>query len=291
MKSNCLMLGKTVLITGGNSGLGYQTALILAGRGAKIIIADKNDSTQSKNRIIQETKNPNVKSKMLDLSSFESIRIFAKEIIEEEDTLDVLINNAGLGYSGLKTIDNLPELMQVNHLGSFLLTHLLLDLLKKSAPSRIIFVSSLMAFINNLTIKNIDKVLSPLSLSYGNSKLCNIITANVFAEKLKGTGVTSNSVHPGLVNTPIFRNAHQDLPKSSLDAFYVFLKLFGKSVFEGAQTNIHCAISKSLEKVSGKFFVDCTPFFLPFKAKNKLFVQEIWRKSEELVGLKDEEKL
>ncbi|XP_022918242.2 retinol dehydrogenase 11-like [Onthophagus taurus] len=291
VRSSTCLIGKTVLITGGNSGLGYQTALALAGRGAKVIIADCNDSTESRRKIIEKTGNPNVISKKFDLLSLESIRSFAKEINAEESRLDILINNAGTAQTLGFSKDGLAGHMQVNNFGGFLLTHLLIDLLKKSAPSRIIFISSALAFFNNLTIKNLNETISNDYFSYGNTKLCNIIISNGFAQKLLGSGVTSNAVHPGAVKTPIF-----DVFLTQFNFFFgwiwtLIMRFVGKDAFEGAQCQIHCALSKRLENVTGKYFIDCREFFQPFGIGNKAFCNEIWNKCEELVKLKPEEKL
>ncbi|KAI4457685.1 phosphatidylinositol-glycan biosynthesis class f protein-related [Holotrichia oblita] len=124
--SDTCLVGKTVLVTGGNSGIGYQTALTLAGRGARVLIADKNEATESVRKIIEETGNKNVSYINLDLASLASVRHFAKKINAEETQLDILINNAGIGaLCDYLTDDGLQITMQVNHFGPFLLTHLL----------------------------------------------------------------------------------------------------------------------------------------------------------------------
>jgi NAD(P)-dependent dehydrogenase (short-subunit alcohol dehydrogenase family) len=173
-------------------------------------MADVTDMEKSKLDIIKFTNNPNVFAKHLDLSSLKSVRDFASEILKSEDKLDILINNAGvLVAKNNRTGDGLHPVMQVNYFGHFLLTHLLIGLLKKSASGRIVLTSSLLAFINNLSLKNLNfDCQKPKRFDrffmYGNSKLSMIMAADTFAEKLKGTGVTVNSVHPGLVKTPIF---------------------------------------------------------------------------------------
>ncbi|GJQ85712.1 hypothetical protein Trydic_g13402 [Trypoxylus dichotomus] len=299
-KSNTCLVGKTVLITGGNSGLGFQTALALAGRGARIIIADKDDATESIRTIIEETNNNNLIYKYIDLSSLSSIRRFAKELNAEESRLDILINNAGVGSAMDKyTEDGLYLHMQVNHFGPFLLSHLLIDLLKKSSPSRIIFVSSLLAFLNNLTVENLNSYpkkgfyFCSQLLQYGNSKLMNAITANILGEKLRGSGVTTYSVHPGVVNTNIFTRF------GGRNSFYLFkvflynmvLPVYGKTTWQGAQTQINCSLSKELENVTGKFYVDCKEFPPPWRSLSKDRLMELWTKTEELVKLGESEKL
>ncbi|XP_022915830.2 retinol dehydrogenase 12-like [Onthophagus taurus] len=297
-KSNTCLVGKTVIITGGNSGIGFQTAMALAGRGAKVIIGDVVNSDDSVKQIISETNNPNVRGKHLDLASLDSVRKFCKEIYEEEDRLDILINNAGVGGAPLgHTSDGIQIHMQINYFGHFLLTHLLIGLLKRN-KSRIIFVSSIAAFKHNLSLETLNNPtvfkqdLKTHFTIYGNSKLCELIASNIFAEKLKNTTITSNALYPGTVNTPIIHNT------GGVDAFK-YSKMFakfclfvgGKTPYEGAQTQINCALSRDLDGVSGKYFVDCKPFYQPRLARDKEFCKQLWDESERLVKLKPEEKI
>nr|XP_022915828.1 retinol dehydrogenase 12-like [Onthophagus taurus] len=297
-KSNTCLIGKTVIITGGTSGLGFQTALALAGRGARVIIGDVVDTKEALQNIIEITQNTNVVGKFLDLSSLDSVRKFCDEINKDENRLDVLINNAGVGsLPNGYTKDGLQVQMEINYFGHFLLTHLLINLLKKN-KSRIIFVSSIGAFLNNLTLENLNNPpiynneFKTINKIYSNSKLCQIIASNIFAEKLKNTSITSNAVHPGIVCTPIFSNVlGTNYMKFAKQMFYLGLNIFGKTAQEGAQTQINCALAKELENVSGEYFVDCVPFYQPKLAKDKEFCRKIWEKTEELVKMKPEEKL
>ncbi|KAJ8928281.1 hypothetical protein NQ314_019163 [Rhamnusium bicolor] len=281
-------------------GIGFETALVLASRGCRVIIADRSDGTKAKKKIIDITHNANIETKILDLTSLQSVRKFAKDINATEGRLDILINNAGVGTVGNKhTDDGLHATMQINHFGPFLLTHLLTGLLKKSAPSRIIFVSSASAFCSNLTVDNLNYPkghplsLFRTSLIYGNSKLANIITANGFAERLQGYGVTSNSLHPGLVNTEIHVKSARFIGLETFARLFrnIILMVYGKSPEEGAQTTIHLALSNKLREVTGKHFWDCRMFVLPPGAWNKTFCDDIWEKSEQLVQLKPEERI
>ncbi|XP_017778361.1 PREDICTED: retinol dehydrogenase 12-like [Nicrophorus vespilloides] len=294
-RAKVCLVGKTALVTGGNSGIGYETALHLASRGCRLIIADVVDSESSRKQIVEETGNDNIIYKWIDLGSLESTRKFAEDIIKTEPRLDILINNAGVA--------GFPEIyMHINHFGSFLLTHLLVDLLKKTPRSRVVFVSSILAFLHQLkTVEDITKParfycksINPL-LQYNNSKLCNIIAARGFAKRLSKHGITVNAVHPGLVSTAIFRSAGKRL-------FDLVFKIFrfvsdttiwfvGKSAEEGAQTSLHCAIDKSVEEISGQFFSDCKVFKVPPKATDQAFSEAVWTECEKLVKLSQEEKI
>ncbi|CAH0555460.1 unnamed protein product [Brassicogethes aeneus] len=299
-RSRVCLKGKTAIVTGGSHGIGYETALSLASRGCRVIIADKCDGAKAVNKIIEYTNNEEVLTKHLDLSSLQSVRKFAKEINDTESRLDILINNAGVGLAGSKhTDDGLQKTMQVNHFGPFLLTHLLTDLLKKSAPSRIIFVSSALAFCSYLSLANLNPpkeqklTMIGSSFVYGNSKLCNIITANGFAEKLKDSGVTSNSLHPGLVITHIYKKSAKILGWQTVENIFraTILYFYGKNVEEGAQTTIHLAVSNKMKEVTGKHFWDCRAFPMPPGTWNQQFCNDIWEESEKLVNLKETEKI
>ncbi|XP_044755284.1 retinol dehydrogenase 11-like [Coccinella septempunctata] len=299
-RSFVCLSGKTAIVTGGASGIGFETALQLASRGCRVIIADKFSSMRAAKKITRITNNPNVLHKYLDLSSLRSVREFAKDINETEERLDILINNArAVNVGNEHTEDGLHETMQINHFGPFLLTHLLVDLLKKSAPSRIIFVSSAFAYFSNLSIENLNYPKDhPLSLFrtgliYGNSKLCNVISANGFAKRLEDYGVTCNSLHPGWVNTKIERNPEEYGGLDGIEQviFSPLSYIYAKTPREGAQTTLHLAMSESLENVTGKHFWDCITFPLPPGARNEKFCQDIWKESEIFVQLQDSEKL
>ncbi|PSN38771.1 Retinol dehydrogenase 11 [Blattella germanica] len=222
-KSKKRMDGKTAIITGCNTGIGKETARDLAKRGAKVIMAcrDLKMANKARDEIIASTGNTKVEVRHLDLDSLASVRKFAQNIIESESRLDVLVNNAGAG--GLKykiTEDNLQRGMQVNHFGPFLLTCLLIGLLKKSAPSRIVMVSSVLHKFARFEVDNLNfEKWYKTQQVYNCSKLANILVANELARRLKGTGVTANSLHPGAVLTDIWRNLNQTFEvKTSKDA-------------------------------------------------------------------------
>lgn len=202
--------GKTVIITGASAGIGKETAIDMAERGARVILAcrDLKKAESVRQMIIKKTKNTNVKVMYLDLTSFKTIRSFAKTFLEEEPKLHILINNAGvMGVQRSLTEDGLEMHMGVNHFGHFLLTLLLIDRLKESRPSRVVTVSSyghrLVQF--NKNDLNSDKSYNRF-YAYAQSKLANVLFTNELASRLSDSGVTATSLHPGVVRTEINRH-------------------------------------------------------------------------------------
>ncbi|XP_071050539.1 retinol dehydrogenase 14-like [Onthophagus taurus] len=294
LKTYTCLIGKTVIITGANTGIGYVTAIDLAQRGAKVILGCRNEekAQEAVKNIIKQTKNENVSYKILDLKSFQSVREFAKEINKNEDKIDILINNAGVGGVGNKlTEDGNQMTLQVNYLSHFLLTHLLIDKLKNGDKSRIINVSSVMARYANINVKNLNEysanlhpVLGRLRL-YANSKLCQIYFTIILAEKLKGTGICVNVLHPGSVQTNIFRKIPYEIFVN------IISRIFFKTPEEGARTSIFLATSKLIDYISGKLFDNCSQIEFYKSARDKILGAEIWNKSEELVSLEQDEKI
>lgn len=277
------MENKVVLITGSNTGIGYETAKDLAKRGARVILAcrDEKKGTAARDRIIESTGNQQVTYKHVDLASFASVREFAEDILKSEPRLDVLINNAGTGNAGnFLTGDNIPFEAQVNHFSPFLLTVKLLPLLKASAASRIINVSSVMHHAGKIDVENFHKQATSYIDSmrvYSNTKLANILFTRKLTDILRGTGVTANSLHPGAVNTDIFRDKNF--------VFRFFIGIFFKTAEEGAQTTIYLAVSRDVENLSGKYFVDCREKKTASHAEDDSMAEELWKLSEKIVSV------
>ncbi|XP_044753568.1 retinol dehydrogenase 13-like isoform X2 [Coccinella septempunctata] len=296
--SNSLMClnGKTAIVTGGNSGIGYMTTMLLASRGCRIIIACRRNAEKEINEIKKATNNPNITFKHLDLSRFASVRQFAENIKKEETKLDILINNAGLGYSDdVLTEDGLDTVMQTNFLGHFLLTHLLMDLLKASDGGRIVFLSSGIAHEHNMSVKNLYPTIPPTVKSricnYTNSKGCNILVAQEMAKKVARYGIKVNAADPGVVVTPIFDilkepGAHKTALRrlTNLSNF-----LLATDLIRAANNPFHVAISEEI--VSGVHYFRCLPFPKLRGLNDKQFCEEIWRESEKIVQLRPEERL
>lgn len=200
--------GKVVIITGANTGLGKATAAELAKRGGKVYMACRSEERgmAALNEIKESTGN-NVFFMKLDLASLDSIREFSKKFHEVETRLDILVNNAGLLSPLERTKDGFELNMGVNHLGHFLLTNLLLDLLKTAAPSRIVVVSSMIHKIGGINRDDLNSVNSFAGSwrAYANSKLANILFVRKLAKILDGSGVTINSLCPGGVDTEATR--------------------------------------------------------------------------------------
>lgn len=202
--------GKVVIVTGANSGIGKETAIDLARRGGKIYIAcrDMKRGEDALKEIKERSESQNVYLLQLDLSSMESIRQFSKKFHELEAQLHVLINNAGvMAIPRATTKDGFEMQIGTNHMGHFLLTNLLLDLLKQSAPSRVVVVSSLFHWYGRINREDLNSEKSYWRwIAYGQSKLANILFTRELARRLEGSGVTANAVHPGAVRTELMRD-------------------------------------------------------------------------------------
>lgn len=246
---------------------------------------------KAQEEIIAETGNKNVFVKHLDLSSFASIQEFAQNILETEQHIHILINNAGVMWTPkMLTKDGFEMQFGTNHLGHFLLTNLLLEKIKDSAPSRIINVSSRAHTRGTI---NFDDLNSEKEYSffraYDQSKLANVLFTRELARRLNGTGVTVYALHPGVVQTELLR--YSDFVNSRLGQVLRFLLtplewLLVKTPIEGAQTTLFCALASELEGVSGKYYSDCAEKEPSLEAQNDTNAKRLWSISEEWTKLK-----
>eukprot|EP00075_Anas_platyrhynchos_P021821 XP_027311074.1 LOW QUALITY PROTEIN: retinol dehydrogenase 14 [Anas platyrhynchos] len=291
--SGASMRGKTVIITGANSGLGRAVAAELLRMKARVIMGcrDRARAERAASEIRAELGEREGRGRrelvvrQLDLASLSSVRDFCRQVLQEEPRLDVLINNAGIFQCPyMKTEDGFEMQFGVNHLGHFLLTNLLLGLLKNSAPSRIVVVSSKLYKYGEINFEDLNSEISyNKSFCYSRSKLANILFARELARRLEGTGVTVNSLHPGIVRTNLGR--HVNIPLLAKPLFNLVSWAFFKTPLEGAQTSIYLASSPEVEGVSGKYFGDCKEEELLPKAMDDLVARKLWDISEVMVGL------
>ncbi|XP_064643881.1 retinol dehydrogenase 14-like [Lineus longissimus] len=286
--SKASMVGKTVIITGANSGIGKESALDIARRGARVIMACRNAEEGEKvaAEIREKTGSTQIVVRTLDLASLTSVRNFAEEIKRSENRLNVLLNNAGVMMCPpMKTADGFEMQLGTNHLGHFLLTNLLLDLLKSSAPSRIVNVSSTAHKHGKIHFDDLmlEKKYDSWG-SYQQSKLANVYFTTELAKRLEGTNVTANCLHPGVIRTNLGRHLNNAGWKVATTLTYFPAKLFLKTPTEGAQTNIYLSVSEEVEGVTGKYFADCKEEKLLPHAKDDVVGKRLWEVSEQLVG-------
>jgi NAD(P)-dependent dehydrogenase (short-subunit alcohol dehydrogenase family) len=248
------MQGKVCIVTGSNSGIGKETALALAGMGAVVVMAVRNRERgeRARSEIIEETGNQATDLMICDVSSSESIRRFAREFKEKYHRLDVLINNAGAVFSKRQvTPDGVEMTLAVNYLGPFLLTLELLPLLKASAPSRVINLSSGMHGTGKIDFDDLQSEKGYRGMkAYANAKLMVTTITYEWARRLDGTGVSVNVVEPGFVATNLGRNSGSLI--SSI--MFSLVRPIQISPRKGAETSVYVATSDELEGVTGKCF-------------------------------------
>jgi len=280
------MQGKICVITGGTSGIGKATAAGLAQMGATVVIVGRNQ--EKGNAVldeIQDASGNNALAFLLaDLSSQASIRQLAAEIQQRYAHLDVLINNAGVFMLRRQTtVDGLEVTFAVNHLAAFLLTNLLLDLLKASAPARIIHVDSDSHEKATIRMNDLQGEKNyRFWHAYGQSKLAMLLCSYELARRLEGTGVTVNALHPGFVATSMGMNNVGAIGRAVAGAV---LPLLGMTPEDGAKTSLYLASSPEVADVSGRYFVKSVPVRSAPLSYDETLQRQMWAASEKLVGL------
>jgi NAD(P)-dependent dehydrogenase (short-subunit alcohol dehydrogenase family) len=277
------MEGKTCLVTGASSGIGLVTALELVRRGARVLCVGRSAErcAEAGRQIREHTGSTTVEFLLADLSSQAEIRRLASEVKAATSRLDVLVNNAGLISKKRElSVDGLEMTFAVNHLAYFLLTNLLTEMLKTSAPSRIVNVSSAAHLGSKI---NFDDLQGETRYSawraYQQSKLANILFTCELARRLEGTRVTANALHPGYVRTQIFR----------VDGFSGWLlrraaELFAITPEEGAKTTIYLATSPDVEGQTGHYFVRLKPIQSSPESRDEATARRLWDVSARLTG-------
>jgi NAD(P)-dependent dehydrogenase (short-subunit alcohol dehydrogenase family) len=286
MSKGNIMNGKVCLVTGGTNGIGRATAQALAQMGATVIIVGRDAVKTS--RVVEEIRaasgNPGVGSMLADLSSEQEVRLLADEFRGKYSHLHVLINNAG-GFFMRRQIrgDGIEMTFAVNHLASFLLTNLLLDTIKASAPARIINVSSNAHASGKIEFDNLQGERQYGPKAYDNSKLANILFTTELARRLEGTGVTVNALHPGFVATGFAKN------NGKIIATLVSLitPLVARSPAKGAETSVYLASSPTVEGITGEYFYDSHVIPAAPQATDMAVASKLWDVSAEIVHLAD----
>lgn len=272
--------GKTAIITGANSGVGKATAMEFARRGARVILACRNETAgrATIEEIRKETSSANVVFMELDLASFKSVRAFADKFNEKEEHLHLLVNNAGVNMCAEeKSADKFERHFAVNYLGTVLLTELLLDKLKASAPSRIINTAAAAANLGEIDFENINLngKYQP-GRAFSQSKFAVLLYSLYLAEKLKDAQVTVNALNPGVVNS----NAHRNMPFKTSSfiriSFSPFIWFMMKNCEDGAQTTLFCATAEEMEGVTGKYYKDCQETTIPEQAQDKELQKKLY---------------
>jgi len=272
------------MVTGANSGIGKATAMGLAEMGATVILVcrskEKGEAALSEMR--EKSGNNSLDLMLADMSSMRSVRQLASEFRRKYDRLHVLVNNAGLFmFTRTTTGDRLETTFEVDYLSHFLLTGLLIDLLKASAPSRLVEVSSIAHYNGHIDFDDLqgEKGYGGWK-AYSQAKLAQVLFTYELARRLKGTGVTANCLHPGAVATNIWSR-----PLGRAGFIMKLLRLFMMGPEGGAKTPIYLASSPDVEGVSGKYFTNKREKESSKESNDEQVARRLWLVSEELTGL------
>jgi retinol dehydrogenase-14 len=279
------LTGKTVLISGATNGIGLEASIVLAGMGAHLVMVGRSPikTAERVQEVRRRSGSAAVESLLCDFSSQARIRRLAAEFCAKNDRLDVLVNNAGSVFSKRTlTEDGIEATFAVNHLGYFLLTNLLLDLLVKSAPARVVNVASLALYRATMDFEDLGFEHGYRTLrAYARSKLANVLFMRELAKRLVDSGVTVNSLHPGMVATGIWNGA-----RKWARPVLAIAKLMMLSPAQGAKAIVYLAASPEVEGKTGLFFEKNRPRGLPALALDDVAAKRLWEHSAKLVNLK-----
>jgi NAD(P)-dependent dehydrogenase (short-subunit alcohol dehydrogenase family) len=284
------MVGKNCIVTGGNSGIGFETALALSKLGANVIILCRNNekAEDAVNSIKSKTQNANIDYVLVDLGSQKSIKDGANAILKKYPKVDVLINNAGTWLSKFSlTYDKIETQFAVNHLAYFLLTHELMGALQNSDEARVICVGSDSHFHGKIHFEDLSLLKKYNGLkAYGQSKLANVLFVYEMDRQLKSRGIkniTVNCVQPGLVKTDI--GLKHTISLHGL--VWKIRRLGGVSPAKGAETSIFLASSDEVKEQSGNYWEKCKSKLSSKNSYNKEDAKRLWDISEKLCGVVD----
>jgi NAD(P)-dependent dehydrogenase (short-subunit alcohol dehydrogenase family) len=275
------MEGRVCVVTGGTAGIGRATAEELARRGATVVVLGRTPESaeRARSEIAAATGNENVEAVAADLASQEQVRRVAAEILARHPQVHVLVNNAGVfPPARVETEDGIEQALAVNYLSHFLLTHALLDALKAGAPSRIVNVASQVqgAKLDFDDLMHERRKYSTMR-AVSASKLAAIYFTKELARRLEGTGVTVNTLHPGLTKTAITKDMSKPMR--------ILLNLVSGSPEKGARTSVYLATSDEVQGVSGEFFVKGKQRKMPRQATDPETQKRLWEVSSALVDL------
>ncbi|MFQ3581475.1 MAG: SDR family oxidoreductase [Chloracidobacterium sp.] len=277
---------RIALVTGGTAGIGKETVRGLARAGLAVVLVGRNHQkcADVAQELCADTGNPDITALTADLSRLDDIRRVAAEFCARHARLDVLVNNAGAIFDTRRvTPDGFEQTFALNHLSYFLLTNLLLDRLTASAPARIVNVSSTAhRFVSGVDFADLQFERKPYAAmtAYGQSKLMNILFSHMLARRLEGTGVTSNSLHPGGVASNFADNTTGWFRLTAKALKWAV----GISPARGAETSLYLATSTDVEGVSGKYFERCRVTPASAAATDQVAQTRLWQVSEEAVG-------
>ena len=277
------MTGRTVLVTGATGGIGLATARRLAGLGARVGIVGRDEARAAAAAGRLRDGGAEVDVFLADLSSQRDVRALAGQVLTAYARLDVLVNNVG-GYwaNRHETADGLERTFAVNHLAPFLLTNLLLDRLRASAPARVVTVSSGAQAMGRIDLDDLQGAQGYNGQrAYNQSKLANVMFTYELARRLAGSGVTANALHPGVVRTAFGQEDSSRWMRLMLPVVRPFMK----SPERGADTSVLLASSPELERVSGRYFADGKQKRSSRASYDTEVAARLWRISAELVGL------
>ncbi len=281
-----MMHNKIALVTGANAGMGKVIATELARQGATVVMVARNrhKGEEARAEIIAATGNPSLALLVADLSSQPAIRQLAQEFQQRYTHLHILVNNAGSHTSEQQrqmSVDGIEMTLAINHLSAFLLTNLLLDTMRASAPARIVNVSSnAMTHSLNLDDLQSEQKFEPWE-AYGQAKLAMVMCGYVLARRLIGTGITVNALHPGLTATNIIAKVAPPVARP----FVSIIKRFLQTPEQGAQTALYLATSPEVEGVTGKYFIKKKQKPSVPISYDAVLQESVWNMSADLVGL------